>query len=851
MIRQMSRPSAKQQSPWLLPLRLLAILSLVIGLVASIGSLRLVGEPFAGFRFEPTLTVSAQNDTAWNGPRAGLATYDRILSADGEPLETPEELTRLVRSLPVGTAVTYEILREGKTQTAVVATQRFTFRDFFSSFLPMILAGILYLLVGGAAFWMRPSQAAAQAHLGMTVAVGLFLTLTADFDTTQWFTRAYLLVLWLMGSSFIHLALVFPEPKRFLMQRPWLAYAAYLPAVAGATAWNVSFRHAGHAASPEGVDAYLAGIDMMAVWLLLGLVALIGGVIHSALKGRTALSRLQSKTALFGAATAFLPGALIFVVPLMAGQVSQTSNLLINLSFLCFVLFPLSIAYAIVKHKMFDIDLVIKRTMVYAAVVAALAGVYFLTIALVRGGIDLLFGASGSTAGNILATAVVAMAFVPVRNRIQRVVDRLFFRNRYDFRGVLSAYTQFAKENPELDAVVSQYLEVAEETMHPRHMSVMVRDPRTRALLVHETRGLNLFPDGFAIPADTPEISELFQARRTGMRPSKATTRQLSHMDALGISFCVPLEIKGEILGMINFGPKLSELEYSTEDQQLLVNMGQQLASVIRIAEMTKAEVNRARLDAELETARHIQASLLPAAAPAPDGLEVMGSSVSAYEFGGDYYDLVTLHDGLLRVVVGDVAGKGVQAAMVMAMAKSCFFNQVRSNPDLATVMTAINRMIVETIVDKKHRKTTLIYGVIDPAAKTLRYSCAGHQAPHYFNAEKGCVEDLPIPGSFPFGASKLAKYQEIEVSLHSGDVLVFYTDGVTEAANPEGEMFYELSEAPDGTEIVMDHLKDVIELHHARSAQEIHHEIVKAVERWVDGGPQGDDITLVVVKIL
>ncbi|MNX36484.1 Stage II sporulation protein E (SpoIIE) [compost metagenome] len=87
-------------------------------------------------------------------------------------------------------------------------------------------------------------------------------------------------------------------------------------------------------------------------------------------------------------------------------------------------------------------------------------------------------------------------------------------------------------------------------------------------------------------------------------------------------------------------------------------------------------------------------------------------------------------------------------------------------------------------------------------------------------------------------------------MALHSGDVLVFYTDGVTEAANPDGEMFYEIKEAPDGSEIVHDRLKDVIELHHGKSAAEIHREIVKAVERWVDGGPQGDDITLVVIKI-
>ncbi|MNR81326.1 Phosphoserine phosphatase RsbU [compost metagenome] len=841
----------KRQTTWPpIVLTIIALASLIISCMAAYGALRMIHQPFPGFRFEPTLTISAQNDPTWSGPKAGITSYDRLITANGHRLERAEDLDRVVSSVEPGTPVTYEIIREGKSQTITVPTQRFGWGDFARSFLPTFVIGFLHLAVGIAAFWLRPRHAAAQAHLMMTLALGLFCTVTNDFDTSRFFAREYLPIVFLLGSGFIHLALVFPEPKKFLFARPGLAYLAYVPVLLAAVPLWLMYHPLGHSVNAAGIDAYIEVLNVWGLWTVIGLVWLLASIVHASFKARTPLSRTQAKTALFGAAMAYLPGILVFVVPLIGGQASGASNVLINLSLICFIIFPLSIAYAIVKHKMFDIDLVIKRTMVYATVVASLAGVYFLTIALVRGGIELLFGASGSTAGNILATAAVAMAFVPVRNRIQLVVDRLFFRNRYDFRSVLSAYTQFTKENPELEAVVNQYLELANQTMHPRHMSVMIRDPKTRALQVYQTSGINLFPDGFAIPADTPEIGELFQARRTGMRPSKATTRQLSHMDALGIAFCVPLEIKGEILGMINFGPKLSELDYATEDQQLLVNMGQQMASVIRIAEMTKAEVNRARLDAELETARNIQASLLPTAAPAPQGIDVIGSSVSAYEFGGDYYDLVTLHDGLLRVVVGDVAGKGVQAAMVMAMAKSCFFNQVRSNPDLPTVMTAINRMIVETIDDKKHRKTTLIYGVIDPEAKTLRYSCAGHQAPHYFNAQKGSIEDLPIPGSFPFGASKLAKYQEIEVALHSGDVLVFYTDGVTEAANPDGEMFYEIKEAPDGSEIVHDRLKDVIELHHGKSAQEIHREIVKAVERWEDGGPQGDDITLVVAKI-
>lgn len=830
----------------------LILLSAAIWLISFLGSMQLINRAFPGFRFEPTLTVSASSDPAWNGTKAKLQEYDRFLSVDGKPLQRAEDLTRYVQQQPVGTVLSYDLMRDGKHVKAAIATQRFTFADWFRSFFPLFFVGLLHLLVGSVAFWVKPNTATSRVHLVMNMALNLFCALTNDYDSGRYLSWLYLVSIPLLGSAFLHLGLVFPDSPAWLKRRHWLHVLPYVPTLLIVPVWLAIFRPVGYGANPDGFDLHYTFWDLSTLWLVIGLLGLVGTILFRVFKGRTPLIRQQAKVALFGATIAYLPGILLWVVPYLANsQWLDSSGIIVNLSFACFVFFPISIAYAIVRHKMFDIDVVIKRTVVYATVVAALTGVYFLTIAGVSWTVENLFGASDSTAGNMLATAIVALAFVPVRNRTQFVIDRLFYRNRYDFRTVVSEYTRFTKENPELEAVVEKYVEVVNETMHPRHMSVMVRDPRTFSLHVYKASGLSVFPEDFAIPSNSPEVSELFHSRKTGMRPSKATTRQLSHLDALGIAFCVPLEIKGEILGMINVGQKLSELDYSAEDQGLLVNMGQQLASVIRINEMTKAEVSRARLDAELETARHIQASLLPTAAPAPLGLEVMGSSEAAYEFGGDYYDLVTLHDGLLRVVVGDVAGKGVQAAMVMAMAKSCFFNQVRSNPDLPTVMHAINTMIVETIDDKKHRKTSLLYATIDPEAKLLRYASAGHQPPHYFNAATGRVEELTIPGSFPFGASKLAKYQEVTQPLHSGDVLVFYTDGITEAENADHQMFYRIEEGPDGSEVVHDNLAAVLEASHAESAHEIHRRILREVSRWVDGGPQTDDITLVVVKVL
>lgn len=832
-------------------LRLLIAVSAVMLVFTTYESFQLIGHPFAGFRCETTLTVSANGDPNWNGFKAHLQQFDRILRVDGHPMRHADDLTAYVRSKPVGTVLTYDVMRDKKPLSLKVPTQSFTLAAWMS-FLPLLLTGLLHLLVGSTAYAVKPKNVTSRVHLLMNLATCLFCTSGTDYDSGHLLGRLYIASLSLMASTYIHLGLVFPNPPHWLNRRRWVHALPYLPTLLLLPFWEAIFQPAGYLASgAERFELHMSLQDLSFLWVMIGMLGLVVSIVVRLTRTKIPLVRQQAKVALLGAIFGYLPGVLLWILPTVANlQNFDSSGFLANLAFICPVLFPLSVAYAIIRHKMFDIDLVIKRTAVYATVIVALTGVYLLTIGLVRVVIDRLFGASGSDVGNVLATALVAVAFVPVRNRVQALIDRLFYRNRYDFRTVLSEYSKFTKENPELASVVDKYVDLLNATVHPRHMAIMVRDPKTRNLHVYKQSGLSILPADFAIKADTPEIAELFSARRTGMRPSKATTRQLSHMDALGIALCVPLEIKGEILGMVNVGAKLSELDYTAEDQSLLINMGQQLASVIRIHEMTKAEVKRARLDAEIETARHIQASLLPTAAPAPEGLEVMASSVSAYEFGGDYFDLVTLHDGQLRIAVGDVAGKGVQAAMVMAMAKSCFFNQVRTNPDLPTVMSAINSMIIETIEDKTHRKTSLIYAVIDPKQQTLRYSCAGHQAPHYFNAEKGTVEELAIPGSFPFGVSKLGKYQEVEVPLHSGDVLVFYTDGVTEAANRDGEMFYRIEDGPDGTERVYDRLAEVMAIHHSESAHEIHQRILHEVTAWMDGGPQADDITLVVVKV-
>lgn len=833
------------------------VVCLAIWSIAFFNSLQMIGRPFAGFRFEPTLTISAANDGSWSGIKAGFQQYDRIISVGGKKLASPDELKEIVRNSKIGDSLAFEAMREGKSKPLqiVVPIQTFTFVDFAKSFLPLFVIGILHLVVGAVAFWLKPKNTTARAHLMMTGITALYCVLSNDYDSAMWFTRLYLFAVIALGSSFIHLGLVFPEPQEWIKKRPSLQFLVYLPVLLLLPVWEATFQPLGLNAN-KYFELHFLFQNIAALWTIVGLAGLVGCVVSVLVRGKRPILKQQAKIALLGAAAAYLPGVLFWMVPYLFGVNLDSSGLLVNVLFACFVFFPLSIAYAIIRHKLFDIDVVINRTMVYTIITAVLSCAYLLIAAGLRVLLGLLLGRphGGSfenimVAENLIATAVVAIAFSPLRSRIQLFVDKLFFRNKYNFRQVISHFNVTARATIDIAGMIDTYSDLVEQNLHPKHLSIFVRDSQSNALRLHKMTGLPLFRDDVSIPLNSDEIKELLNAGKVAFKPKHSETASLSKMDSLGINLCLPLEIGGEILGLVNFGEKMSELDYTNEDRELLQNMALQLTNSVRVAEMTKNLVQKERLDQELETARAIQASMLPEKAPEICGLEVVGSSESALETGGDYYDFIRLDENRIAVAVGDVAGKGVNAAMIMAMTKSCLYNQIHSNHEVVPMMEALNGMITEAISMQKQRRTTFIYAIIDGKQRTMTYACAGHQPPHYFNSAKGLCESLPIPGSYPLGVRANAKYKEVTVPLNPGDVLVFYTDGVTEALDPAGNNFYRIEEINE-EEVEIDLLRETIEKNKDLSVAEIKLAIRRNIEEFVDGGPQTDDITMVVVKV-
>jgi serine phosphatase RsbU (regulator of sigma subunit)/anti-sigma regulatory factor (Ser/Thr protein kinase) len=303
-------------------------------------------------------------------------------------------------------------------------------------------------------------------------------------------------------------------------------------------------------------------------------------------------------------------------------------------------------------------------------------------------------------------------------------------------------------------------------------------------------------------------------------------------VDALreaGVALVVPLVSGGELVGTLNLGPRLSDQQYSTDDKRLLDSLAAQAAPALQVAELVRRQAaeaaSRERIEQELRVAQLIQQNFLPRELPELRGWRLDAYYKPAREVGGDFYDFFDLPDGQIGVVVGDVTDKGVPAAMVMAAARSVLRATAAEVVSPGKTLQRVNELLVPDIPDKMF--VTCLYGVVDPASGRFRFANAGHNLP-YARTAAGAVE-LRATG-MPLGLLPGMDYEEQEAIIAPGDVLLLYSDGVTEAHSTSREMFG----TPRLAELVA-------------AGEELVGGLLSSLERFT--GPdweQEDDITLV-----
>jgi sigma-B regulation protein RsbU (phosphoserine phosphatase) len=291
-------------------------------------------------------------------------------------------------------------------------------------------------------------------------------------------------------------------------------------------------------------------------------------------------------------------------------------------------------------------------------------------------------------------------------------------------------------------------------------------------------------------------------------------------------------------MGVMALGPKRSEAAWSHTDLQVLQTVARQTGLALEVSELAHSlaaeAAQRERVNREMEIAREVQERLFPQEMPNIAGASVAGHCRAALGVGGDYYDVFNLEDGRLGLAIGDVSGKGISAALLMASLRASLRGVTLDNPrNFALLMHKVNVLVYEA--SASNRYATFFFAAYDPRTQRLECVNAGHNAPVILRRDEVIRLEAggPVVGLLPF-----APYVEQVLILEPGDLLLLYTDGISEAMTHDDEEW--------GEDRMIESARKV----RNKNAEEILHALFADADRFTAGAPQHDDMTMLILKL-
>ena len=295
-----------------------------------------------------------------------------------------------------------------------------------------------------------------------------------------------------------------------------------------------------------------------------------------------------------------------------------------------------------------------------------------------------------------------------------------------------------------------------------------------------------------------------------------------------------PIISNEEVIGV--FDLESDELNaYVNDDLEVLMLLASQVAIIIEKVMLHDQLIEKQRLETQLEVARQVQLELLPARDPQVEGFDISAYNFPTEEVSGDYYDWVQIYDDQIGIVIADVSGKGVPAALLMAFLRASLraASHIGYAPQVS--MSKVNYLLWESI--ERNQFVTAFYGILDTTNRTLAYSNAGHNPPMLIDVDG--TAHFEERGGVPLGMFRDSRYYEYYATIAPGQILVLYTDGVTEATNPSGEEY--------GRDRLAEAVRNVRDLPAREMIDVLHRDLIQ----WTDGQGAGDDVTFFILKAL
>ncbi len=505
------------------------------------------------------------------------------------------------------------------------------------------------------------------------------------------------------------------------------------------------------------------------------------------------------------------------------------------LTIVALTLGPGSIAYSVVRYKFLDAKLIARRGILYALASAALVGVYLAVVGRVQGFLGQMLHADSRVLEPVFLIVALAL-FQPAIARLEVLLDQMFLKDPNDYRNVLRQLGRDLQTTIDLDELLPRTARTLADALLLRSAHVVALTPQAP---IARSAGEPALTDAQLafVAAVLPRVGPGAAAYRVadrveGLSPDEQSI--LAH--DLAVSLLVPLRWHGETVGALLLGDKLTGGVVTSEDLSLIAGLAAQLAVSLQNAFLLRDRVAVARFEEELSLARQIQRTSLLSEFPALPGFEVFALTRPSKHVGGDFYDVVPCGDGTFLIAIADVSGKGVPAALVSSMLQASLRTQASSRAPLPTILDNINGLLYRS--SSLQQFATFFLARVDPRRRTLEFSNAGHNWPIVAHQHGG--RTLLERGGTVLGIQETARFEQDRVTLAPGDLMVCYTDGVTEAMREGHQDFGE-----ERLYALVDRLPRDL------PARAVTDRILAGVAEFLGDEEPQDDVTILVLRAL
>jgi two-component system NtrC family sensor kinase len=557
----------------------IAFVCFIVWSFSFIFALKWVNKPFSGFLFYKNLVISnIVIDLDDNSNTAGRpkTITDKVIAVNGERVNTPAEVYSIVNRYDVGTPLDYSIVRGEKIFEFTVPITSFNVGHFISIFGIVYLAGLIFFVIGISVYFLRPHLTTSKIFLLLTSCIGLWLVSNFDSQTTYIFDKLSTLGFLFAPTFAIYLAAIFPKDRQLSLRHHLIFSPLFLISIGLFSFSLLSF---------DNHENWLTLNKFMWGYAILGSLALAVSTLKTYFKSPNILEKQRSQIVLTGSIVGLFIPVLIMIL-------SYVISFKPSFGILAFVLiiFPVSVAYSILKHKLFDINVIIRKALVYGLLTGALGGI--IAILIISFNLALAsYGGWRSPAFFIILIAFLAVALNPLQNKIQAIIDLVFFRKKFDYRKTVEdiSFAMTSILNP--DDIYEKIVETIEKTIFAKNINLFFYDEQ-QAVYRPYSYSANLDKESYLLNEENVLINRLREYKsEIFLEDIYSEDKYKDNREVLEEIFCqfdsslfMPMFVKEKLIGLISLGEKKSELTYTSEDLELLRILANQSAVAIENA---------------------------------------------------------------------------------------------------------------------------------------------------------------------------------------------------------------------------------------------------------------------------